>query len=97
MKTFLVVLVLLAIGGAIAWVGYSQTQTQEITCGGDVMSPGDICNSSDGTSTNFEEEKASQQSAGWIGVGIGGLVVVLGVLGAVNAVVRRGRPAAATG
>jgi hypothetical protein len=97
MKTFLAVLVLLAIGGGLAWVGYNQTQSQEVTCGGQVMSPGDVCESSNGTSNNYDEEKASQQSSGWIGVGIGGVVVALGVVVLVGAVVRRGRPAAATG
>jgi hypothetical protein len=94
MKTFMAVLVLFAIGAGLAWVGYDQTRSQEITCGGEVMAPGDYCVSSDGTRNDFEEEKASQRSSGWIGVGVGGVAVALGVFVLVGSVVRRGKPAA---
>jgi hypothetical protein len=94
MKTFVVVLVLLALGVGLAWVGYNQTQSQEVTCSGVAMSPGDLCEYSDGTLNSYEEEKASQQSSGWIGVGIGAVVAVLGMFVLVSGVTRRGRQAA---
>ena len=97
MKLFIAVLVLFAIGGGLAWFGYNQTQSQEVLCGGEVMSPADICNSSDGSSADFEEEKANQQSSGWFTVGFGGVIVAIGVVVLVSGLVRGGRPAPASG
>ena len=95
MKIFITVLVLLAIGGGLAWFGYSQTKSQVVTCGSDVIEPGDLCQSSDGTLTDYDEELADQRVSGWVAVGLGGAVALVGVVVLVGSFARGGRTAAA--
>jgi hypothetical protein len=92
MRAILGVLLLLVIGGGLVVAGFGQTDSDEVTCGGQVMSPGDICTeTSHGSSTDYsyDEEKASGRQSGWVLVGIGGVVLAGGVAAGVG--VARGR------
>jgi hypothetical protein len=98
MRTILGVLLLLVIGAGLVFAGIGQVTTDEVTCGGQVMTPDDICTeTSSGSSTDrsYAEEKTSGQRSGWVLVGIGGVVLLGGVAAGVGAV-RRGRSEVAT-
>jgi hypothetical protein len=93
MRTVLGVLLLLVIGGGLVFAGFRQTTSDEVICGGETMSPSDICTeTSHGSSTDYsyEEEKASGKQSGWFLVGFGG-VVLLGGAAVGVAAARRGR------
>jgi hypothetical protein len=95
MKKILGIVLLLVVGGFMVLGGVGQTRTDEVTCGGEVMVPGDICQEVRGGSTTeytYDEQLASSRSSGWVLVGIGGVALALGAAAGVGAVARRGRP-----
>jgi hypothetical protein len=94
MKKILGIVILLALGGFMVLGGIGQTTTDEVTCGGEVMVPGDICQETRGGSTTeytYDEQKASDRSSGWVLVGIGGVLLAAGLASGVAAVVGRNR------
>ena len=102
-------IVVVLIGGALiasgAGVGAKSSQPGEITCGSDVMRPGDVCEETRRGVTvdtytyeeKLQEEKDSAatfaRSGRWVQLGIGAGVVVLGVVGIVFARRRRAQQA----
>jgi hypothetical protein len=94
MKTILGILLLLVIGGAMVFGGLDQTGSDTVTCGGEVMAPGDICRETSGgssTDRGYDEQLQSQRSSGWVLVSIGGVVLAGGLAMGVAALTRRGR------
>jgi hypothetical protein len=95
MKKILGTVILLALGCFLLLGGFGQTRSEEVTCGGDVMVPGDICQEISGGSTTeytYDEQKASNRESGWVLVAMGGVVLALGLAVGVSALVRRNRP-----
>jgi hypothetical protein len=87
MRSVLGVLLLLAIGAGMVFAGVRQANSDEVTCGSQVMSPGDVCTeTSNGSSTDYgyDEEKASGRRSGWVLVGIGGLFLLVGAVSGVG-------------
>ena len=96
MKKILGIVLLLALGGFLVLGGIGQTTTDEVTCGGEVMAPGDICQEIRNGSTTeytYDQQKESGRSSGWVLVGMGGVLLAIGLAIGVSTAVRRGRPA----
>jgi hypothetical protein len=60
---------------------YNATSTDRVTCGSQVMSQGDICESSRRGSTtarSYDEQKKSDTTGGYILAGVGGVLLLVG-------------------
>ncbi|WP_214408313.1 hypothetical protein [Pseudonocardia lacus] len=98
MKKILGTVILLALGVFMVLGGIGQTTTDEVTCGGQVMAPGDICQEIRNGSTTeytYDEQKENDRNSGWVLVGIGGVLTAIGLATGVATVVGRNRRAPA--
>ncbi|GHJ49812.1 hypothetical protein Cs7R123_71540 [Catellatospora sp. TT07R-123] len=72
---------LLIVGLLVLGAGFYMVNQTDVTCGSDVMSPGDICQTTrkgHTTESTYEEEKSSQHTGGMIAMGLGGAAALGG-------------------
>jgi hypothetical protein len=78
-KALIAFVIALAIGGGIVYVGARGLSTSSASCGGQTMSPGDVCRTtSNGTTAerSADEQKGQNQQGNYIGIGFGSLIVL---------------------
>jgi hypothetical protein len=83
MKSILRLVIGAVIGIGLLLVGVNELGSDEVTCGSQQMSPGDICSEIGGGSTTdrtYDEQKSDNERTGWIMTGIGA-VFLIGTVG----------------
>jgi hypothetical protein len=94
MKSILRLVIGAVIGVGLLLFGITGLGSDEVKCGSQTMSPGDICSEIGGDSTTdrtYDEQKSDNDRTGWIMVGVGAVFLVGSVAVAGVGVARRNR------
>jgi hypothetical protein len=81
MRTIVQLLVVLALGGGLVFYGVQQLNSDQVDCGGQRMSHGDVCTStSNGKTThrNIDQQRSQGRQGDYIGIGFGALILLVG-------------------
>ncbi|GIJ45851.1 hypothetical protein Val02_27370 [Virgisporangium aliadipatigenens] len=91
-RGILQVILALIIGGGLIIFGITQAVSDDVDCGGQKMSQGDVCQTtSNGSTTDrgYDEQKKDNQRTGYIMAGVGGVFLLGGVFQGIRTARRR--------
>ena len=91
-RGILQVILALIIGGGLIIFGITQAVSDDVSCGSQKMTQGDICETKSNGSTKergYEEQKKDNQRTGYIMAGVGGVILLGGVFQGIRTARRR--------